>query len=139
MQSVRHTLPTSGPHFASAPPQGPRWQTRRRFGSTLVVRLRALRNGPFWRPEIITPSKHYKYSDWRRRPDRGPRKGQEQLPTHCNVLQRTLAYNDIPINTRNPLIWSLGPFVHYHLTPQCTDFTQASAYCAQVASPGTLP
>ncbi len=57
VQSVRHTLVRSGPHFASAPPLRPRCQTRRRFGCTLVASLRVPRYETFCRPAVITPSK----------------------------------------------------------------------------------
>ncbi len=111
LQSVRHTLLVCGPTFASAPPLGPRWQTRRRLGCALVARLRVLGYGPFWRPDIITPSKHYKYRDRPRRLDRGPDQGQEQTTEHhtgitaptqptetyCNQLQPTPAVAYQPI------------------------------------------
>ncbi len=86
VKSIRHTLLMSGPHFANAPLLEPRWQTRRRFGFTLVARLRVLVYGSCWKPDIITPSKHYKYHDRPRRPDRGPDPGQEQPPSTTPAL-----------------------------------------------------
>ncbi len=65
-------------------------------------RFRVLGYGHFWRPDIITPWKHYKYRDRPRRPDRGPNQRQEQPPSttvqtqpsavDCNLMQPTLAY-----------------------------------------------
>ncbi len=86
VQPVHHTLLMSGPHFPNAPSLGPRWQTVKRYGCTLVARLCVLGYGPFWRADIITPSKHYKYRDRQRRPDRGPDQGQEQPPSTTPAL-----------------------------------------------------
>ncbi len=77
----------SGPHFASVPPRERRWQTRRRLGCTFVARLRVLGYGPFWRPDIITPSKDQEQEQ--------PPSTTPGLQYQRNLLQPTVTYSNL--------------------------------------------
>ncbi len=108
VQSFRHMLLKSCPNFASAPPLGPRLQTRRRIGCTLVVRLRVLGYGPFSRTYIISPQNTTNIMPRQAKPT-GPRTGPrarattehctgiklqtQPIATYCNLHQRTVTFS----------------------------------------------
>ncbi len=102
----------SGPHF-SAPPLGPRWQTHRQFGCTLLARLRVVTCARVWNfPEAryhITPKT---LSIPRPAAPTGPRTGRRARATtesrttitvpmqptanYCNLLYLPTIYRKVP-------------------------------------------